>query len=136
MILQKFKYPLGATYFIEKEQCTSIQSKFLLTVLSMMGINRFTPTEVHSGPMYFASMEVPELWMIQGFNKNKLMISHLQKSNVIGDNLQVKLDCLQLQASTSWNVLSHNEALIHSYVNHCWARHLWEFNDQYNLTIH
>jgi hypothetical protein len=135
MILQKFKYPLGATCFSEKE-CSSILSKFLPSVLSKMGINCSTPTEVCLGPMSFASMEVPELWTIQGFSKNELMIGNLRKSNLVGDNLQVKLDCLQLQAGTSWNVLSHNGALVHSSVDHCWATHLWEFNDRYNLTIH
>jgi hypothetical protein len=76
MILQKFKYPLGATFFTEKE-CTSIQSKFLPTVLSKMGINCSTPTEVCSGPMYYAGMDILELWTIQGLSKNKLMIGHL-----------------------------------------------------------
>jgi hypothetical protein len=111
MILQKFKYPLGAMCFTEKE-CASIQSKFLPTVLLKMGINRSTPTEVCSGPMYYAGMDVPELWTIQGSSKNKLMIGHLRKSDVIGNNLQVELDCLQLQAGTSWNVLSQNGALV------------------------
>jgi hypothetical protein len=111
MILQKFKYPLGAMCFTEKE-CASIQSKILPTVLSKMGINRSTPTEVCSGPMYYAGMDIPELWKIQGSSKNKLMIGHLRKSDVIGDNLQVELVCLQLQAGTSWNVLSWNGALV------------------------
>ena len=64
------------------------------------------------------------------------MIGHLRKSDVVGDNLQVELECLQLQAGTSWNVLSRNGALVRSYVDHCWATHLWEFNDRYDLTIH
>jgi hypothetical protein len=135
MILQKFKYPPGAMCFTEKE-CASIQSKFLPTVLSKMGINHSTPTEVRSGPMFYEGMDVPELWTIQGSSKNKLMIGHLQKSDVIGDNLQVELECLQLQAGTSWNVLSQNGALVRSYVDHCWVTHLWEFNDHYQLTIH
>jgi hypothetical protein len=101
-----------------------------------MGINHSTPTEVCSGPLYFASMEVLALWTMQGFSKDKLMFGHLWKSDIVGDNLQVKLDCLQLQTGTSWNVLSHNGALFHSYVDHCWATNLWEFNDCYDLTIH
>jgi hypothetical protein len=45
MILQKFSYPLGATCFTKKE-CNSIQAKYMPRVLSKMGINRLTPTEV------------------------------------------------------------------------------------------
>jgi hypothetical protein len=100
MILQKFGYPLGATCFKE-EECLEIQCKFLPTVLSKMGINRSTPTTVHSGPAMFAGMEVPELWTIQGSTENKLMISHLRKTDVVGDTIAVGLECLQLQAGTS-----------------------------------
>jgi hypothetical protein len=135
MILQKFSYPLGATCFTEKE-CNSIQAKFLPTVLSKMGINRSTPREVHSGPSLYAGMVVLELWPIQGSSKNKLLISHLRKTNIVGDNLQVELDCLQLQAGISWDILSREGTLIRPYVDKCWTSHLWEINDCYGLTVH
>jgi hypothetical protein len=105
------------------------------TVLSKMGINRSTPTEVRSGPSLYAGMSVSELWPIQGTSKNKLLIGHLQKTDVVGDNLWVELDCLQLQAGVSWDVLSREGTLIHKYINKCWVLHLWEFNDQYGLTL-
>ncbi len=101
-----------------------------------MGINWSTPTNIHSGPAMFAGMEVPELWTIQGSTKNKLMIGHLHKTDVIRDTIVVSLDCLQLQAGTSWQVLSCKGSLVRTYVNWCWASHMWEFNDCYNLTIH
>jgi hypothetical protein len=41
------------------------------------------------------------------------------KLDLVGDNLRVKLDCLQLQAGTSWRVLSRNGALVRSYTNKC-----------------
>jgi hypothetical protein len=106
MILQKFSYPLGATCFSEKE-CNSIQAKYMPTVLSKMGINRSTPTEVCSGPSLYAGMVVSELWLIQGTSKNKLLIGHLWKSDIVGDNLQVELDSLQLQAG--WSVMGCTE---------------------------
>jgi len=77
-----------------------------------MGINCNTATEVRSGPLLYAGMEVPELWPIQGVSKNKLMIGHLRKSDLVGNTLRVELDCLQLQAGTSWNVLSREGTLV------------------------
>ncbi len=123
MILQKFSYSLGAMSFTEKE-CSSIQAKYMPTVLSKMGINRLTPTEVCSGPALYAGMSVSELWPLQGSTKNKLLIGHLRKSDIIGTNLQVELDCLQLQAGVSWDVLSREETMIQK-----------EFNDRYGLTV-
>lgn len=134
MILSKFSWPLGATCFTEKE-CLAIQCKYMGIVLSKMGINQNTATEVRSGPLLYAGMEVPELWPIQGSSQNKLLIGHLRKEDMVGQNLQVELDCLQLQAGTSWNVLSRNGALVRSYTDHCWTSHLWAFNDEYGLTI-
>jgi hypothetical protein len=128
MILQKFSYPLGATCFTEKE-CNMIQAKFLPTVLSKMGINRSTPRDVRSGPSLYAGMTVSELWSIQGSSKNKLLIGHLRKADMVADNLQVELDCLQLQAGMSWDVLSRDGTRVRPYVDKCWASHLWEFND-------
>jgi len=58
--------------------------------------------------MCYGGMEVPELWPIQGASKNKLMIGHLRKNDMVGQNLKVELDCLQLQAGISWNVLSQS----------------------------
>jgi hypothetical protein len=105
------------------------------TVLSKMGINRSTPTEVQSGPSLYAGMSVSELWPIQGTSKNKLLIGHLQKTDVVSDNLWVELDCLQMQAGVSWDMLSWEGTLICKYINKCWVLHLWEFNDWYGLTL-
>jgi hypothetical protein len=101
-----------ASYKHPEKECNSIQAKYMPTVLSKMGINRSTPTEVRSGPALYASMSVSELWPLQGSTKNKLLIGHLQKSDNVGTNLQVELDCLQLQAGVSWDVLSREGTMI------------------------
>jgi hypothetical protein len=134
MILQKFSYPLGATCF-SKKQCNSIQAKLFPTILSKMGINRSMPTSVRSGPTLYGGMAVPELWPIQGSTTNKLLVGHLRKSDLVGNNLNVELDCLQLQAGISWRVLSREGTLVRSYTDNCWVSHLWEFNDTYGLTL-
>ena len=100
MILSKFLWPLGAMCFSQK-QCLNIQWKFMGTVLFKMGINRTTATVVCSGPAMYAGMAVPKLWPIQGSSKNKSLIGHLHKTDMVGNNLQTELDCLQLQAGTS-----------------------------------
>jgi hypothetical protein len=71
----------------------------------------------------------------QGCTKNKLLIGHLQKSDLVGNNISVELDCLQLQAGTSWRVLSREAKLVRSYIDKCWASQLWEFNDTCGLTV-
>jgi hypothetical protein len=81
-------------------------------------------------------MTVSELWSIQGSSKNKILIGHLRKADMVADNLQVELDCLQLQAGMSWDVLSRDGTRVRPYVDKCWASHLWEFNNQYGLTVH
>jgi hypothetical protein len=111
MILQKFSYPLGATCFTKKE-CNSIQAKYMPKVLSKMRINRSTPTEVQSGLALYAGMSVSKLWPLQGSTKNKLLIGHLRKSDNVGTNLQVELDCLQLQTGVSWDILSREGTMI------------------------
>jgi hypothetical protein len=83
----------------------------------------------------YGGMSVPEFWPIQGSTKNKLLIGHLWKSDLVGNNISVKLDCLQLQAGTSWRVLSREGKLVRSYMDKCQASQLWEFNDTCGLTV-
>ena len=71
------------------------------TILSNMGINHTMSTAVHSSPTMYTGMGVPELWLIQSASKHKLLLGHLHKSDLVGNNLCVELDCLQLQAGTS-----------------------------------
>ncbi len=80
-------------------------------------------------------MSIAELWSLQGSTKNELLIGHLRKSNIISTNLQVELDCLQLQAGVSWEVLSREGTMIQKYVGKCWTSHLWEFNNRYGLMV-
>jgi hypothetical protein len=80
-------------------------------------------------------MSISELWPLQGSTKNKLLIGHLRKSDIVGTNLQVELDCLQLQAGVSWELLSRKGTMIQKYVDKCWTSHLWEFNDRYGLMV-
>ncbi len=97
--------------------------------------NRSMPTEVWSGLPLYAGMSVLELWPIQGSSNNKLLMGHLRKTDVIGATLRVELDCLQLQAGVSWDVLSWEGTLIQKYVDKCWVLHQWEFNDRCGITL-
>ena len=92
-------------------------------VLPKMGINWTTATAICSGPSIRTGMDIPELWPLQGASKNKLMISHLHKTDMVGANLQVELNCLQLQAGISWNVLSCDGSQVCDYIDHCCATH-------------
>jgi hypothetical protein len=93
------------------------------------------PTELCSGLALYACMSVSELWPLQGSTKNKLLIGHLQKSDIVGTDLQVELDCLQLQAGVLWDILSREGTMIRKYVDKCWTSHLWEFNDRYGQAV-
>ncbi len=132
MVAQKLSYPLGATCFTEKE-CSAIQAKFLPTALSKVGISRSTPRGARSGPSPRAGAAAPELWPIQGSSKSKLLTGRLRKADVAGDNPQVELDCLQLQAGASRGALSREGARARPRVDKRWASRLWELNDRRGL---
>jgi len=131
---QQIEHTLPVTCF-SQDQCSKIQSTYLLTFLSEMGINKNTATKIRSGPLLYGGMAIPEVWTSQGSGGNKMLTSHLCKDDVVGQTIAVELDSLQIQAGTSWNILSQHGGHIHSYVNKCWTSHIREFNDLYGLTF-
>jgi hypothetical protein len=74
--------PLGATCFMLK-QCSKIQSTYLPTFLSKMGINHMTSTAVRHGPSIYGGMEIFRLETEQGVQHSKLVLSHLRKNDEI-----------------------------------------------------
>ena len=57
------------------------------------------------------------------------------KDDEVGRTLQVSIDHLQLQAGTSWPVLSRPGKKQRHYVDPCYASHTWEFLDSINSHI-
>jgi hypothetical protein len=134
---QKMESTLPITCFDDK-QCDAIQSMYLPTFLSKMGINQKTTRAVRSGPARYSGMAVPKMRFNQGAGANKLMIGHLQKDDTVGNTISDSLDALQIHAGTSWPVLSQDSTQVIRYVegtNKMWATNIWKFNDQHEYTI-
>jgi hypothetical protein len=80
---QKMESTLSITCFDDK-QCDAIQSTYLPTFLSKMGINQKTARTVRSGPARYSGMAVPKMCFNQGVGANKLMIGPLGKDDSVG----------------------------------------------------
>ena len=124
----KLQYPIGATCFTRK-QCLKIQSRYLPTFLSKMGINRTTATAVRHGPQTLGGMDIFNLETEQAVQHTKLIVSHLRKDDDTGRMIQTSIDHLQLQAGTSSTVLSTLGKNARKYVDPCYVTHTWEFLD-------
>jgi hypothetical protein len=124
----KLHYPIGATCFTRK-QCNKIQSQYLPTFLSKMGINRTTATAVRHGPQSLGGMDIFHLKTEQAVQHTKLTISHLRHDDEIGRMMKTSIDHLQLQAGTPWTVLSQAGHKVRMYVDPCYASQTWEFLD-------
>jgi hypothetical protein len=74
-------------------------------------------------------MQVPHLETEQAVEHAKLMVSHIRKEDEIGRMLQTSIDHLQIQAGTSWVVLSRPGKKARQYVDRCYASTTWEFLD-------
>jgi hypothetical protein len=59
----------------------------------------------------------------QGVQHTKLIISHLRKNDDVGKMIQILIDHLQLQAGTSWPVLSQNGNKVCMYIDPCYVSH-------------
>ena len=125
----KMQYPLGATCFTKK-QCDKIQARYLPTFMSKMGINRTTVTAVRHGPLSLGGMDLFNLETEQAVEHTKLIVSHLRKDDEVGELLKQSYDWLQIQAGTSWPVLSKHGKKTRMYVDQCLLSHTWEYLDR------
>jgi hypothetical protein len=130
----KLQYPLGATCFSRK-QCNKIQARYLPTFLYKMGINRTTSTAVRHGPHTLGGMDIFHLETEQAVQHVKLLVSHLRHDDDIGRMIQTSIDHLQLQAGTSWPVMSRAGKKVRQYTDPCYASHTWEFLDGINSHV-
>jgi hypothetical protein len=124
----KLQYPLGATCFTHK-QCNRLQARYLPTFISKMGINRTTATAVRHGPHALGGMEIFHLETEQAVQHVKLITAHIRREDDVGKMLRTSIDHLQLQAGTSWPVLSQHGKKVRMYVDHCYITHTWNFLD-------
>jgi hypothetical protein len=134
---QKMENILPITCFVDK-QCNTIQSTYLPTFLSKMGINQKTARAVRSGPARYSGMLIPEMKYNQGAGANKMLIGHLRKEGTVGETMSNFLDALQIHARTSWPVLSQDGTQVLRYIegtDKTWATNIWKFNDQTECTI-
>jgi hypothetical protein len=75
-------------------------------------------------------MEVFHLETKQAIQHAKLIISYLRKKNDVSKMIQTLIiNRLQLQAGTSWPVLSQNGNKVYMYVDPCYVSHTWAFLD-------
>jgi hypothetical protein len=81
-------------------------------------------------------MDIFHLETEQCIQHTKLLISHLRKNDEIGWMIKISYDHLQLQAGTSWPVLSRNGSQVRAYVDPCYVTHTWEFLDGIDNYIH
>jgi hypothetical protein len=133
----KMEATLLITFFDDK-QCNAIQNTYLMTFLSKMGINQKTTCAMHSGPAIYSGIETPEMRYTQGARANKLLISHLQKDDTIGQCISDLLDVLQIHAGTSWPVLSQDGTQVCCYVtgtDKTWTTNIWKFNYEHEYTL-
>jgi hypothetical protein len=124
----KLQYPIGATCFTHK-QCNKLQARYLPSFLSRMGINRTMVAAVRHGPNSLGGMEIFHLETEQAVQHVKLIISHIQCGDEVGKMLQLSIDHLQLQAGTSWPVMSQCGKKVRMYVDPCYVLHTWGFLD-------
>jgi hypothetical protein len=124
----KLQYPIGATCFTHK-QCNKLQARYLPAFLSEMGINCTTATAVQHGPSSLGGMEVFHLETEQAVQHINFIRSHLRTNDDVGKMIQTSIDHLQLQAGTSWPVLSQNGNKVHMYVDPYFVSHTWAFLD-------
>ena len=83
-----------------------IQAKYLPMFLSLMHLNWTTAMAVRHGPLHLGGFNVLNLETEKGVMKTKLVVSHIQQNNEVGQMLQISHDHLQLQAGVPWPVMS------------------------------
>jgi len=85
--------------------------------------------------MHLGGMNIFHLETEQAVEHTKLVVAHICKSDKIGQMLHTSIEHLQLQAGTSWPVLSKPGHAVRKYVDQCYVSQTWEFLNSINSHI-
>ena len=89
-------YLLAITSFT-KVQCTQLQTAYIGTFLSKIGIVRTTAHPlIIFGPSYHSGLDLPELWPTQGTLHISFLLGHLCAADAVGNLIRITIDTLQL----------------------------------------
>lgn len=130
--LPKITYCLPLTTF-SLNQCLKIQSPVFQATLPKLGLNRNFPRAVLYGPTRYGGLAFPNLYLEQGIEHIKWLISIFRYPRQITSLMQIYLRYQQLEAGISEYILKSKHPL--TYLTTTWVTHTIEFLQLHNIQV-
>ena len=126
MLYPAMKYSLSCTTLSHPE-CDMVDRSYLPTLLSWMGINRYTKCLLLFGPPSLGALGFTNTWTDQGIAQVQLLLGHLRQGQEIGQLLQVLMETLQMVIGSSLPLFHYPIHQIFKFCHHNWLLNVWEF---------
>jgi len=133
-IHRKIQYPLPATN-LSHEQLQEVSDVLYRTSLPKCGIIRKFPIRFRTIPSHYFGLGLPDLYVDMQIGKMKEFLRHCMTKTVLGQQIQMSLETMQMQAGVQHIILNYNFKRYSMLVNPGWMTHMWQFISEngYNL---
>jgi len=106
-IHRKILYPLSATNLSE-QQLQEVSDVLYRTSLPKCGIIRKFPIRFRTIPTYYFGLGLPDLYLEMQINKMKEFLQHCMTDSVLGQQIQLNLETMQMQAGVQKLILNYD----------------------------
>ena len=125
-IHKKILYPLPATN-LTHEQLQEVSDVLYRTSLPKCGIIRKFPIRFRTIPDYYFGLGLPDLYLEMQISKIKEFLRHCMTQSVLGQQIQMCLETMQMEAGVKKLILNYNYKLYSKLVTQGWMTHMWRF---------
>ena len=100
-----------------------------------MGVARTTPLVYRYAPKILNVLGLPHLYVEQGCQHIKTLISHIHTWTKLGNMMISQLEACSIELGTSTHIFKLDFKTWEKLLTSCWMKHIWCFIHRYNIRI-
>ena len=103
--------------------------------LPKMGIYRTIPLQYRYAPKYLNGLGLPNIYTLQGIEKMKVVINHMNSGTKLGSLLMAQLEACNIEMGTNNHIMELTYSKWEILLTDCWFKHLWQFFSENSIKI-
>ena len=132
---ESMKYVLP-TISLTKFQCSELDKIIAPVLLNALSTHRNVSRIILYSPERHGGYGVFDVWHLQGSEKLKFFMMHYRRHDTTGQLFKISLQWLQMEAGVSAPFYKFSYESIESILTTCWLKHLYQYLDSCNATLH
>jgi hypothetical protein len=134
-IMRKLLYPLPVTY-LSRADCEYIMAPIMSVALSHSGVCRTIPKVIVYAPLQYQGLDVPDIYIEQGFSKLVRLLKFGRLSHAITSNLlRHSGEAMKMEFGLNGYLFYHNFHVYQGIITPSWMKEAWRFVSEHEICV-